>query len=165
MTRSLTHCAGWGWNLRPNVPKTPPMLLHHSGNSSAILDASVYELHTRNYSVLFQASLDPFSQQRQLRIRLPGLLSPLPVPESGLLPQSSPAQGGGVMLPLRCWAGRSVLDLLSPGWFPFPSPTLLRPSIPAPSFSGYLDPGPVIPSPYPALPLQPCSSLILKKLP
>ena len=31
--RSLTHCAGWGLNLRPSAPKTLPILLHHSRSS------------------------------------------------------------------------------------------------------------------------------------
>ena len=30
---SLTHCAGQGSNLHPNVPKMPPIPLSHSGNS------------------------------------------------------------------------------------------------------------------------------------
>ena len=38
----LTHWAGLGWNLCPRAPKTPLILLRHSGKSNKLLIFSAY---------------------------------------------------------------------------------------------------------------------------
>ena len=40
--RPLTYCAGPGMNLHPSAPKTLPIILHHSRNSSLYFDAAVW---------------------------------------------------------------------------------------------------------------------------
>ena len=42
-TGSLNHCAGWGSNLRPRTPKTPPIPLSHSRNSPEVCFRKVAE--------------------------------------------------------------------------------------------------------------------------
>ena len=57
---SQSTVPGWGWNLHPSTPKTPPILLHHSRNSHLVLF-----LNQINLWSLPQVSTLPWNKSRR----------------------------------------------------------------------------------------------------